>query len=141
MAKQKGRALLIKIGDGGDPETFSNLCGLTSKTFTINNEDTEVTTPDCANPEGALWRQSISGIKSVSINGDGFFEDSASELRANNVAMATDNAVNLEIIVPDFGTYSGAFRITTMEYGGEQSNGVTYSVAFESNGEITFTAA
>ena len=141
MAKQQGRALLIKIGDGGDPETFSNLCGLTSKTFTINNETADVTTPDCANPDGPLWRQTLSGIKSISTTGDGYFEDSTSELRAHSVAMATDNAVNLEIVIPDFGTYSGAFRITTMEYGGEQGDGVTYSVSFESDGLITFTAA
>ena len=139
MAKQRGRALLIKIGDGGSTEDFKNLCGLTSKTFTINNEIADITTPDCDNPETSpLWRQTLSGIKSISITGDGYFEDSTEEKRAHTIAIANDNAVNLEIVIPNFGTYSGAFRITTLEYGGEQGNGVTYSVSFESDGVITF---
>jgi hypothetical protein len=33
MAKQLGRALLVKIGDGESSEAFSNLCGLNSKTL------------------------------------------------------------------------------------------------------------
>lgn len=141
MAKQLGRAMLVKIGDGEASEAFTNLCGLNSKTMSINNNSIDVTTPDCTTPEGALWTETMNGVKNVAVSGDGFFEDSTSELRANTVAMAADNAVNLQIVVPDFGTYAGAFRITTLEFGGETEGGVTYSTSFESNGAVTFTAA
>jgi TP901-1 family phage major tail protein len=141
MAKQLGRALLVKIGDGEASETFSNLCGLNSKSLTINNSAIDVTTPDCTSPEGALWTETLAGLKNVSVSGDGFFEDSAAEARMNAVAMQNDNQANFEIVVPDFGTYAGAFRLTTVEFGGETEGGVTYSISLESTGAVTFTAA
>ena len=98
MAKQLGRALLVKIGDGEASETFANLCGLNSKSLTINNSSIDVTTPDCTAPEGALWTQTLAGVKNVAASGDGFFEDSTAEARMNIVAMAADNSVNMQIV-------------------------------------------
>ena len=141
MAKQLGRALLVKIGDGEASEAFTNLCGLNSKSLTINNSSIDVTTPDCTSPEGALWTQTLAGLKNVSASGDGFFEDSTAEARMNTVAMSADNSANMQITVPDFGTYAGAFRISSLEFGGETEGGVTYSLSLESNGAVTFTAA
>ncbi len=141
MAKQLGRALLVKIGDGESSETFANLCGLNSKSLTINNSSIDVTTPDCTTPEGALWTATLAGLKNLSVSGDGFFEDSTAEARMNTVAMSADNAVNMQVVVPDFGTYAGAFRISSLEFGGETEGGVTYSISLESNGVVTFTAA
>jgi len=142
MAKQLGRALLVKIGDGaGGSEAFTNLCGLNSKSLTINNSSIDVTTPDCTAPEGALWTETLAGLKNVAVSGDGFFEDSTAEARMNTVAMAADNSVNMQITVPDFGTYAGAFRISSLEFGGETEGGVTYSLSLESSGAVTFTAA
>ena len=141
MAKQLGRALLVKIGDGEASEVFSNLCGLNSKSLTINNSSIDVTTPDCTAPEGALWTETLAGLKNVSVSGDGFFEDSIAEARMNTVAMAADNVANFQVVVPDFGTYAGAFRLTSVEYGGETEGGVTYSLSLESTGVVSFTAA
>jgi TP901-1 family phage major tail protein len=140
MAKQLGRALLVKIGDGASPEVFSNLCGLNSKALTINNSSIDVTTPDCSTPGGALWTETLNGLKNVTVTGDGFFEDSASESRMNTVAMAADNSCNFTVTVPAFGTYAGAFRIASLEFGGETEGGVTYSLSLESTGAVTFTA-
>jgi TP901-1 family phage major tail protein len=140
MAKQLGRALLVKIGDGASPEVFSNLCGLNSKALTINNSSIDVTTPDCSTPGGALWTETLNGLKNVTVTGDGFFEDSASETRMNTVAMAADNSCNFTVTVPAFGTYAGAFRIASLEFGGETEGGVTYSLSLESTGAVTFTA-
>ena len=141
MAKQLGRALLVKIGDGdSDSESFNNLCGLNSKSLTINNSGIDVTTPDCTKQNGQLWTENLAGLKSVSVSGDGCFEDETTETRANTVAMEADNVANFEIFVPGFGTYDGAFRIATLEFGGETEGGVTYSISLESTGEVEFTA-
>jgi TP901-1 family phage major tail protein len=109
--------------------------------LTINNSSIDVTTPDCTTPEGALWTATLAGLKNFSLSGDGFFEDSTSEARMNTVAMSADNSVNMEVVVPDFGTYAGAFRISSLEFGGETEDAVTYSISLESNGAVTFTAA
>ena len=141
MAKQLGRALLLKIGDGEAAEAFANLAGINSKALTINNASIDVTTPDASAPEGALWTETLNGVKNVSVSGDGFFSDSATELRMNTVAMSADNVANFTVTVPDFGTYAGAFRITSLEFGGESEGGVTYSISLESTAAVTFTAA
>ena len=141
MAKQKGRALLIQIGDGAETEAFANLCGLNSKTFSLNNERIDVTTADCDDPAGALWTETLQGVKNCSLSGDGYFEDSATEAQVNTLALSNDPAANFKIIVPDFGTYEGAFAISSLEFGGETSGGVTYSLSLESSGAVTFTAA
>jgi hypothetical protein len=46
---------LVKIGDGGSPEVFTDPCGLTSRGFTrtANMNDTNI--PDCANPDLPTW--------------------------------------------------------------------------------------
>lgn len=141
MAKQLGRALLVKIGDGATPtEAFTNLCGLNSKSMTINNSLIDVSTPNCTTPEGALWTESLNGVKNVTFSGDGFFEDSVQELRMNTIAMLADPKGNFKVTVPAFGTYSGSFYITSLEFGGETEGGVKYSIALQSDGAVTFVA-
>lgn len=51
-----------------------------------------------------------------------------------------DPICNFQIIVPGFGTFAGAFMVQSAEYGGEQEDGVTYSLSLASSGPVTFTA-
>lgn len=148
MAKQKGRQLLVKIGDGAPTtEVFNVLCGLTTKQLNLNNNAFDVTTQDCTQPDGQLWREVMTGARSVSVSGNGFFEDSVTEERLRAVALGTgaddtaDAVANFEIIIPNFGTFKGAFHVDSLEYGGEQEGGVTYSMSLSSSGPVAFTAA
>lgn len=147
MAKQQGRQMLVKIGDGADPEVFSALCGLTSKTMTVNANNYDVTTTDCTEPGGQLWREVQTGMRMVNIAGNGYFEDSATEeilrskVMGTGIADTADAVANFEVTVPDFGTFTGAFHIDSLEYGGEQEDGVTYTLALSSTGVIAFAAA
>ena len=141
MAKQLGRSLLIKIGDGAGSEAFTTIAGLNSKSITINNSSIDVTTPDATTPGGALWASNLNGLKSVSISGDGIFLDETAEARLNTVAMQADPVANFQMVVPDFGTFAGEFRVASLEFGGETEGGVTFSVSLESNGTVTFTSA
>ncbi len=45
-----------------------------------------------------------------------------------------------QVIVPDFGRIEGPFQITSLEYRGEHDGEVTFEMAFESAGPLTFTA-
>lgn len=141
MAKQKGRLLLIKIGDGAGTEAFTTLCGLKSKTLTINNSEIDVTTADCTDPDGVMWTEVLGGVKRIAVSGNGYFKDEVNETRMNTVAMSADPIANFQIIVPAFGTFAGAFFVSSVEYGGEQEDGVTYSLSLASTGAVTFTAA
>lgn len=66
MAKQQGRTLLLKIGDGAGSEAFTTIAGLKSKSITINNNAIDVTTLDAKTPSGALFAESLNALKSVS---------------------------------------------------------------------------
>lgn len=141
MAKQLGRAMLVKIGDGADPVVYSNLCGINSKSLTINRTSIDATTADCTTPGGALWTETLAGVQNVSLSGDGIFEDSTAELRLNTIANDADNVDDFEIVIPDFGTYAGRFRIDSLEFSGDTEGSLTFSASMSSTGAITFTAA
>lgn len=137
MAAQKGSALLLKIGDGGSPESFTTVGGLRSTSITQNDEAVDVTNKDSSNNRELLAN---GGVQSVSISGSGVFTDAASETTLESDFGASTFS-NYQVIVPDFGTYEGAFMVASLEYAGEYNGEVTYSVTLESSGAVTFTAA
>lgn len=147
MAKQKGRLLLIKIGDGEESEVFTTLCGIQSKTLNVNNNSVDVTTMDCTAPGGQLWQEVMTGMRSVEVSGNGIFEGGATLTRFKAIAFGTgaadtaDAIGNFQVIVPDFGTFGGAFHVNGVEFAGEQEDAVKYSLTLASSGAVTFTAA
>mgnify|MGYP003145224463 FL=1 len=134
MAAQQGKALLMKIGNAASPEVFTTIGGMRSNTLTMNDEMVDVTNKDSA---GARTILAQGGVNSITIAGSGVFTDSASETTLKgkfNVSALT----NYQFLVPNFGTFTGSFMLTTLEYAGEYNGEVTYSFTFESSGAITF---
>ena len=134
MAAQKGSAMLMKVGNGGSPETFTTIAGLRSTSLTINNESVDVTNKDSSNQRTML---AAAGVQSISVSGSGVFTDGASEATIKTNVLA-DTIDNYQFLVPDFGTFTGGFQVTSVEYAGEYNGEVTYSMSFESSGAITF---
>lgn len=134
MAAQKGKDLLVKIADG---EGFTTVAGLRSRRIAFNAETVDVTHAESA----GRWRELLdgAGIKRASIAGRGLFKDAATD----ELMRATffDGAVkDFQIVIPDFGTIEGAFQITSLEFAGEHNGEVTYEMALESAGALTFAA-
>ena len=134
MAAQKGSAMLMRVGDGADPEVFTTIAGLRSTSLTVNNESVDVTNKDSSGKRELL---AAAGVQSISVSGSGVFTDGSSESTIKTNALA-DTIDNYQFLVPDFGTFTGAFQITSLEYAGEYNGEVTYSMSFESGGTITF---
>ena len=44
------------------------------------------------------------------------------------------------MILPDFGTITGTFQITGLDYKGEHAGEMTFDLTLESAGALTFTA-
>ena len=79
------------------------------------------------------------GVKRASVSGRGLFKDAATDALMRQTFF--DGAVkSYQIVIPDFGTVQGAFQIANLEFAGEHNGEVTYDVALESAGELTFTA-
>lgn len=137
MAAQKGKDLLLKRGDGGSPESFTTIAGLRSTSISLSDEMVDITNKDSSNQRTLLGG---AGVNSVSISGSGVFTDGPSEV-ALRTAFADGTLDNYQVIIPDLGTYQGAFQITSLEYSGEFNGEVTYSVSLEGSGNIAFSAA
>ena len=135
MAKQKGRLALLAIET--TTNTYTTLAGCKTKTITINNESIDVTTaPSTATTP--LWMQSLPGKKSVSISADGVFLDETAEATLNTAALANDSTANFQYTVPNFGTFTGSFHITSLDFGGDTEAEVTFSIQLDSAAAITF---
>jgi TP901-1 family phage major tail protein len=79
-------------------------------------------------------------VRTASISGRGIFRDATSDDDMRQVFF--DAAIrNWQVIIPDFGIVQGAFQITALEYAGEHDGEVTFDMALESAGALSFTAA
>lgn len=133
-----GKDFVLQIGDGGGTEVFTTIGGLRSKSMSINAEAIDIT-----NHGSNQWKTLLdgAGIKSMSVSGSGVFTDSASEAQMQTDALA-QTLRNFKIIDSDTGDYfTGAFKITSLEYAAEYNAERNWSISLESSGAITFTAA
>lgn len=146
MAAQQGGDLLLKIDIGG---TYTTIGGMRSNGISINDEAVDITTKDSG---GSRTLLAGGGIQSVSASASGAFLDTAAEIAVRTAlaaqAQTSDGSAaqasaftNFQVIVPDLGTFSGAFMIAGLDYNGEHNGEVTYTLTLESSGFITFAAA
>src|ERR1700733_9050478 len=115
MTAQKGKDLLIKVGDGADPEVFTTVAGLRATTLAFNAQAIDVTNADSAEQ----WRELLAGggVKSATISGSGVFKDAASDA-ALRTAFFNQAVPNWTVVIPSFGTVSGPFKVTALSYEG-----------------------
>jgi len=137
MAAEKGRAFLLKIGDGQPSETFATVAGMRSTRLSINSELVDITSK-----ESGGWRELLSdaGIRKVSISGAGVFTNSQAEVDLQAKALAGTIA-NYRIVFESGDMFSGAFLVSALDYAGEHNGERSYTLSLESSGAVTFTAA
>jgi len=134
MGAQKGKDLLLKMSDGGD---FVTVAGLRSRRIAFNAETVDVTHAESVD----RWRELLegAGVRRASISGRGLFKDGVSDALVRQTFL--DGAIRpCQVVVPDFGTIEGSFQITSLEFSGEHNGEVTFDVALESAGALTFAA-
>ena len=136
MTAQKGKDLLVKISDGAGG--FTTVAGLRTRRLAFNAESVDVTNAESAN----RWRELLdgAGIKRASVTGRGLFTDAATDASMRQTFF-DGSVLNYQIVIPSFGTVQGLFQLTNLEFAGEHNGEVTYDVALESAGEVTFTGA
>jgi TP901-1 family phage major tail protein len=135
MVAQKGKDLLLKIDSTG-LDAFVTVAGLRTKRIAFNSETVDVTDADST----GRWRELLagSGVQRAAVSGSGIFKDAQSDalMRQNFFA---GNIVAWQLAVPDFGVISGPFQITSLEYTGAHDGEVTFEMALESAGPVSFT--
>jgi len=134
MTAQRGRDLLLKIGDGGTPENFTSVAGLRATTLAFNSGMVDVTNADSV----GQWRELMAdGVKSASLSGSGVFKDAASDV-ALRMAFFHGAAPNWQVVIPSFGTVQGPFKITALQYEGPHDGELKMSLSLASAGALSF---
>jgi len=134
MGAQKGKDLLLKMSDGAG---FVTVAGLRSRRIAFNAEIVDITNAESTD----RWRELLAGagVKRASLSGRGLFKDAASDALVRQAFF--DGAISdCQVVVPDFGTIEGLFQITSLEFSGEHNGEVTFDLALESAGALSFTA-
>lgn len=135
MAAQKGKDLLVKIADGVGG--YTTAAGLRTRQLAFNAQAVDVTNADSA----GRWRELLAGagMRRASVTGSGVFRDAASDARIRSIFF--DGTIETcQLVIPAFGQIEGPFQITSLEYRGDHSGEVTFDMALESAGSLTFTA-
>lgn len=135
MTAQKGRDLLLKADSTG-AGIFVTVAGLRNRSLSLNARPVDITNADSING----WREILEGggVKSASLSGTGVFRDDAADETVRGIFF-NGSIRNWQLIVPSFGIIQGTFQITALEYSGEYDGEVTYSLALESAGALSFT--
>ncbi|WP_417684645.1 phage major tail protein, TP901-1 family [Roseibium sp.] len=136
MTAQAGRDLLLKL-DEASSGSFQTVAGLRTRRLALNAASVDITNADST----GRWRELLAaaGTRSASLAGSGLFRDQASDAAVRQIFFA-GSIRPWQVVVPDFGILEGPFQITALEYAGRHDGEVTYEIALESAGELTFTA-
>lgn len=137
MAAQKGKDLLLKISDGAGAGVFVTIGGLRTRRIALNADTVDVTDAESV----GRWRELLegAGVKRASVSGTGIFKDQSSDLMLRQTFF--DGLLrDWQIVVPNFGALQGPFQISNLDYRGEHSAEITFDIALDSAGALTFTA-
>ena len=135
MAAQKGKDLLLKAADGAG--AFVTVAGLRARQIAFNAETVDVTHAESA----GRWRELLggAGLRRAGISGSGIFKDDVSDELVRQIFF--DGAIrDWQVVVPGFGTLTGPFQLTSLEYRGDHAAEVTFDLSLESAGQLAFVA-
>jgi TP901-1 family phage major tail protein len=132
MVAQKGKDLLLKIESAG---SYQTVAGLRVKRLALNAQVVDTTDSDST----GRWRELLAGagVQRAALSGSGLFKDQASD---SLIRTAFFNAAigNWQVLIPDFGRVSGRFQIAALEYAGRHDGELTFEMALESAGALSF---
>lgn len=136
MSLQKGRDLLLKIADNQTEPAFVTVAGLRARSISFNAKSVDVT-----DSESAGWRELMgqTGLRSMAVTGQGIFRDAASDALLRE-AFFTQELKNWQIVIPDFGIFSGPFLISSLDFSGNHDAEAQFGLSISSAGVIDFAA-
>lgn len=136
MVAQRGKDLLLKVDSDG-LGSFETVAGLRTRSLAFNAQAVDVTNSESA----GQWRELLAGggVRMASLAGSGIFKDAASDETVRGLFF-NGSLRDWQVIIPDFGSVMGAFQVTALEFSGAHDGEVTFDMALESAGALTFTA-
>lgn len=134
MAAQSGKDMLLKLDQTGTG-SFLTVAGLRTRALAFNASIVDTTDQDSA----GRWRELLAGggVRKASVTGAGIFKDGAADAQIRSLFFA-GTIRNWQLIIPSFGIVAGPFQITALEFSADHAGEVTFDLALESAGEVTF---
>ncbi|MBZ5760279.1 phage tail protein [Rhizobium sp. VS19-DR104.2] len=130
----------ILLGNSASPVVYSAPCGFTSKSLTLSKDLTDVTLPDCDDPDAVAWVGRDASSLSASVTGEGVLAAESVEVWLDAYEDVESVPVKIEIEFPAKTiTWTGAMHISSLNPSSEQGGRVTMSVEMQSDGELTRT--
>ena len=143
--KIKGTRVYIAIGDGADPEGFTNLCGISTKGFQQTRATSDTTDWDCADPDAIPITVRDVNQSDWSISGSGLLhrpllatlQAAFDTTTAKNFRFIFDEATGDEVID---GYYQGPGIITDLNVTGTNGEYVQISITISAAGAKSFVS-
>lgn len=141
-----GTQLLIQIGDGASPETFSQDCLInTERGIAFQVDTNEFVVPDCTNPDDPAWKEVTKDGLSGQITGSGMLHTpSVKSFFAWLASKDTKNGrvlLNGVLLANGGGYWAGAWHLTAFEVTGNRNEKSTCSITLMSSGVVTWVDA
>ncbi|MCF6302077.1 MAG: phage major tail protein, TP901-1 family [Devosiaceae bacterium] len=136
MSAQSGRDMLLKLDQTG-AGSFLTVAGIRTRNISFNAASIDITDSQSV----GQWRELLEGggVKRAALSGSGVFKDATSDALVRSFFF-NGTIRNWQLILPDFGTIEGLFQIVSLEFGADHAGEVTFDLALESAGEMTFVA-
>jgi len=135
MPSQNGRDLLLKIGNGGSPETFTTIGAARTVEMAVNNKPADATSMDS---NGFEVLRTDAGVQSLEIMLQGLFKDSAAEETLRSAAF-NRTANNYQLLFPNGDMYAASFVIGDYKRSGSYDGLESFSVTLQRSGNGAFT--
>ncbi|MEN5277311.1 phage tail tube protein [Brucella sp. TWI432] len=138
MAQHMGRELVIKRMMEANQE-FVSVCVSEARSIEINNEEIDITKPDCADPGSKLVRSLMYGMQSIAVQLDGAFVGNSAQ-KAMTADAVNQIVTEYQIVVPGVGTFEADFLVS-MTFSGDKTGELQAQGRMAASGVIGFTAA
>jgi TP901-1 family phage major tail protein len=135
MTITRGKDMLLRVDDGTG--SLVTVGGLRAKTFSFSASSVDMT-----NADSDGWRELLpcGGVRQADISGNGVFVDDVAAERARSLFW-TGEPTDWSMVIPGYGTLSGQFQITNLDFSGEYRGESTFSLSLASSGELSFAPA
>lgn len=141
----RGTKILVKIGDGGSPETFTHNCSVNgARSFQLSAQSNDVNVPDCDDPDLMAWIEREKVSLGATVQGAGICNTPDVEFFFNYAK--SPDPKNCRIVVDVAGSdgggyFAGEFHCTDFQVDGDRGSKANVSITLASTGAITWTDA